>query len=280
MRTLLGLTVALAVASSASAVALQGPVRDNFDSYNLATLRGQTNGATGPGASSNAWEGPIPAQGNAWGSGPVVTVGTPSPPPPAPFSGQVFNPHALGGLNEHLTWDIMEGLDAPIDEGQVTVMIDMWAHQPIGGSTMALYLSADTLLNLTPNNFMVLRLDGEFDSLFIDGGGIVGGRVDVGGNTFPVNQPEVGIHVEADFDFDTKTGEVRFQRLDACMAGPCSASAAFAWTSDNFKIGSWIIHNSLANKGGSYDNFALVPEPASLALLSLGGLTLLRRRRA
>jgi hypothetical protein len=273
MRTLLGLTVALAVASSASAVALQGPVRDNFDSYNLGTLRGQTNGATGPGASSNAWEGPVPAQGNSWPSGPVVTAGTPNPPPPAPFSGQVLNP-------TFLSWDIMEGLDAAIDEGQVTVMIDMWAHQPIGGSSTALYLSADTLLNATPNNFMVLRLDGEFDSLFIDGGGIVGGRVDVGGNTFPVNTPEVGMHVEADFDFDTKTGEVRFQRLDACLAGPCSASAPFAWTSDNFKLGSWILHASLVNKGASFDNFALVPEPASLALLSLGGLTLLRRRRA
>ena len=280
MRTLLGLTVALAVASSASAVALQGPIRDNFDGYNLAELRGQTNGAVGPGASSNAWEGPIPAQGNQWGSGNVVTVGTPSPPPGPPLSGQVFNPRSSGQTNDHLTWDIMEVVDAAIDEGQVTVMIDMWAHQPVGASTMAMYLSADTLLNATPNNFMVLRLDGEFDSLFIDGGGIVGGRVDVGGNTFPVNQPEVGIHVEADFNFDTKTGEVRFERLDGCAAGPCSASAPFAWTSDNFKIGSYILHSSLANKGGSYDNFALVPEPASLALLSLGGLTLLRRRRA
>ena len=89
----------------------------------------------------------------------------------------------------------------------------------------------------------------------IDGSNIVGWYEDGGGNNHGFN-----------YDISTNT----YTTLDVP-----GAADTYAHSIDGGNIVGWYV----AHGGGIYGFLAAIPEPATLSLLSLGGLILLRRRR-
>ena len=105
----------LAIGSIASATSLSGNVMDDFSSYNLGPVSGQASGATGPGVSSNAWQGNALYPCCVWDN---FDVGSPGI---GPFTGQALT--STSGPN----WAEVTFLNTPIDEG-IDVPGPAWAE--------------------------------------------------------------------------------------------------------------------------------------------------------
>ena len=83
-----------------------------------------------------------------------------------------------------------------------------------------------------------------------------------------------GVHTAADFAvIDGTLGNMDYFYLGIAESNPSSTTALFANDEFTETIGSGVEYDTLALAGPA------IPEPATLGLLVLGGLALLRRRR-
>ena len=270
LTTLFAVLLVLAIGSIASATSLSGNVMDNFSSYTpgVDAIYGQPSGATGPGVSSNAWQGnalygPGGASGVDCCLWPNFDVGSPGI---GPFTGQALT--ATGGAN----WAEVTFLDTPIDEGIAIFKADMYSNTIGIGAMLAIVGQArDT----TAGQFIGFRLDSADAENFFKISGTTEGDILL--HVGEVPDSVAGLHIEATFDLDADTLTVAY--TDLAGGGISGVAGPYAIPSD-LDIEMWGGHSNSAN--GNIGNFALmpfVPEPSSLSLLGLGGLTMLRRRR-
>ena len=272
LTTLFAALLVLAIGSIASATSLSGNVMDDFSSYTPGAdaIYGQASGATGPGVSSNAWQGnALYGPGGAGGSTcclwPNFDVGSPGI---GPFTGQALT--STSGPN----WAEVTFLDTPIDEGIAIFKTDMYTNNIGIGAMLAIVGQArDT----TAGQFIGFRLDSADNGTenYFQISGTSGGNINL--HVGDVPDSVAGLHIEATFDLTADTLTVAYTDL---AGGSISGVAGPYAIPSDLDIEMWGGHANSSN--GNFGNFALmpfVPEPSSLSLLGLGGLTMLRRRR-
>jgi hypothetical protein len=128
-----------------------------------------------------------------------------------------------------------------------------------------------TLGQPAPAGFVPLP-SSEFDSYIFDphgGAAIAGAAGDVGGDVQQFDTAEVDISWNSAGADAADTGTFAISRIT--LSNDANGTAALAFTVAG--VGSAIVQNFVIVNG------AIVPEPASLALMGLGGIAALRRRR-
>ena len=228
---ILSVSIVFALVASASGTMLTGPVVDNFESYNGGAIEGQTNAAVGPDVSINSW---VSNPDVGWSD---ITVGASAVPAGA---GQAAN--GSGSI----TWNHVQFLNTPIDEGEVIFSFDMFSP---GGVPVSMV----TTLGGPVGGYAGVQFRADTDAPY-SGFGVGGAAISGGGlkiDSFPFNTANEGLHVDATFDLDNDTLTVAYQGLGpnspSGMSAPISIDSAFA-----FDL--WGMHTN-GGTSASFDNY-------------------------